>query len=70
MAGLAAAWFAGDNPAGTVMADPASGRGYDGILAADRINGNAGAESTVEAQMTLLEVGQDAVAAPWMHARV
>ncbi len=69
MAGLAAAWFAGDNPAGAVMADPASGRGYDGILAPDRINGNAGAESTVEAQMTLLEAGQDAAAAPWMHAR-
>ncbi len=69
MAGLAAAWFAGDNPAGAVMADPTSGRGYDGILAPDRINGNAGAESTIEAQMTLLEVGQNAVAAPWMHAR-
>ena len=68
MAGLAAAWFAGDNPAGAVMADPATGRGYDGILAPDRINGNAGAESTVEAQMTLLEVGHDPVAAPWMRA--
>ena len=69
LAGLTAAWFSGDNVAGAVMADPASGRGYDGILAPDRINGNAGAESTVEAQMTLLEVGQDAAAAPWMHAR-
>lgn len=68
MAGLAAAWFAGDNPAHAVMADPESGRGYDGILSPDRINGNAGAESTIEAQMTLLEVGRDAVAAPWMRA--
>ena len=68
MAGLAAAWFAGDNPAGAVMADPVTGRGYDGILAPDRVNGNAGAESTIEAQMTLLEVGQDPAAAPWMRA--
>ena len=68
MAGLAAAWFAGDNPAGAVMAD-SLGRGYDGILSPDRVNWNAGAESTIEAQMTLLEVGLDPVAAPWMHAR-
>ena len=69
MAGLAAAWFAGDNPAGAVMADPASGQGYDGILSPERINPNAGAESTIEAQMTLLEVGRIAAAAPWMNAR-
>ena len=68
MAGLAAAWFAGDNPARAVMADPASGRGYDGILSPERINPNAGAESTIEAQMTLLEVGRDAAASPWMRA--
>lgn len=69
LAGLAAAWFAGDNPAGAVMADPETGRGYDGILSPDAINGNAGAESTIEAQLTLLEVGLDPVAAPWMRAR-
>ena len=69
LAGLAAAWFAGDNPAGAVMADPETGAGYDGILAPDRLNRNAGAESTVEAQMTLLEVGLDPAAAPWMQAR-
>ena len=68
MAGLAAAWFAGDNPARAVMADPASGRGYDGILSPERINGNAGGESTVEAQMTLLEAGRNPVAAEWMAA--
>ncbi len=69
MAGLAAAWFAGDNVAAAVMADPASGRGYDGILSPEQINGNSGAESTIEAQMTLLEVGLDATAARWMKAR-
>ena len=69
MSGLAAAWFSGDNPAGAVMADPATGAGYDGVLSPTRVNRNAGAESTVEAQMTLLEVGLDPVAAAWMHAR-
>ena len=68
MAGLAAAWFSGDNPAGAVMADR-RGRGYDGILSPEKVNWNAGAESTIEAQMTLLEVGLDPVAAPWMRAR-
>jgi hypothetical protein len=68
LAGLAAAWFAGDNPARAVMADPASGRGYDGILSPERINPNAGAESTIEAQMTLLEVGRVPAAARWMRA--
>ena len=69
LAGLAAAWFAGDNPAGAVIADPETGAGYDGVLSPTRVNRNAGAESTVEAQMTLLEVGLDPAAAPWMRAR-
>ncbi|KQN74536.1 hypothetical protein [Sphingomonas sp. Leaf62] len=41
-------WFAGRNDARQVMLDPATGRGYDGIIAPDRINPNAGAESTIE----------------------
>ena len=69
LAGLAAAWFSGSNPAKAVMADPATGRGYDGVLGPERINPNAGAESTIEAQLTLLEVGQNALAAAWADAR-
>ncbi len=68
MAGLAASWLTGNNAAGAVMADPATGRGYDGILDSTRINPNAGAESTIEAQMTLLEVGRVPEAARWLHA--
>ncbi|MGN7161237.1 hypothetical protein [Sphingomonas sp. SAFR-052] len=41
-------WFTGSNPARRVMLDPATGRGYDGIIAPGRINPNAGAESTIE----------------------
>ena len=68
MAGLAAAWFHGANPAGATMADPATGRGYDGILSPDRTNPNAGAESTIEAQFTLLEVAAHPEAAAWAWA--
>ncbi len=65
MAGLGASWFHGLNPAYATMADPATGRGYDGILSPDQINENAGAESTVEAQMTLLAVSAHPEAAAW-----
>lgn len=48
-----AKWFAGENIAQTVMYDPISGRGYDGILSATQINKNAGAESTIEALLSI-----------------
>ena len=67
-AGLAASWLRGANAAGAVMADPATGRGYDGVLGPDRVNWNAGAESTIEAQTTLLEVGLHPAAARWLGA--
>ena len=51
---LAAAWFAGDNAAGVPMYDPATGRGYDGIVSPTKVNYNAGAESTIEALLSLL----------------
>lgn len=41
-------WFTGTNPARRVMLDPATGRGYDGIIALGKINPNSGAESTIE----------------------
>jgi hypothetical protein len=69
MAGLAASWFSGNNVAGVAMYDGATGRGYDGINSADSVNRNAGAESTIEALMTVLEIEQVSEARPWMHAR-
>ena len=56
MAGLAAAWLLGNNPVGEPMYDPESGRGYDGISAEQGLNKNSGAESTIEALLTLTEV--------------
>lgn len=47
------AWFSGDNAAKRAMYDPVTGRGFDGIIAAGKVNRNAGAESTVEALLAL-----------------
>jgi hypothetical protein len=55
-AGLAAAWFLGRNPASRVMFDVNTGRCYDGINDSTSINLNSGAESTIEAIASLLEV--------------
>jgi hypothetical protein len=41
-------WFLGKNPAGVVMYDQATGRGYDGIGPNAVVNQNSGAESTIE----------------------
>jgi len=69
LAGLAASWFTGDNVTGAALYDPATGRGYDGINGPDDINKNAGAESTIEALFTILEVENHPEAARWMSAR-
>lgn len=51
-----AGWFLGSNPAGAQMYDPGTGRGFDGILSETEINRNAGAESTIEALYSIMEV--------------
>lgn len=70
-AGLAAAWFFGDNPAGVAMYDAETGRGYDGMNGANefRVNRNAGAESTIEALLALLAVADDPVVSRYLKAR-
>ena len=56
IAGLMAAWLLGANEAGINMYDKSTGRGYDGIIGKDSINYNSGAESTIEALLTLQKV--------------
>jgi hypothetical protein len=56
LAGLAASWFFGNNAAGIAMYDSSTGRCFDGILSKSEVNRNSGAESTIEALMTLLEL--------------
>jgi hypothetical protein len=53
LAGIAAAWYFGNNPAEVPMYDPATGRTFDGIEQdappdePQRVNVNSGAESTI-----------------------
>jgi len=46
-------WFSGDNRAGARMYDPTTGRCFDGIDGPTGINKNSGAESSIEALLTL-----------------
>ena len=69
MAGLAASWFTGNNDAGRAMYDEATGRGYDGINGPSTVNVNSGAESTIEALMTVQEVNALPEARAWARAR-
>jgi hypothetical protein len=52
-AGQLASWFFGNNPAKQHMYDPATGRTFDGIGSPATVNLNSGAESTIEALLTL-----------------
>ena len=56
MAGLAASWLFGNNAARQSMYDPSTGRCFDGIRDSTGVNRNSGAESTIEALHTILEV--------------
>ena len=71
LAGLAAGWFYGNNAAGFPMYDPATGRGYDGLLGPSsfRVNQNAGAESTIEALMALQAMNIDPIASRYVLYR-
>jgi hypothetical protein len=53
IAGNIGSWLLGNNPAGIPMYDPETGRTFDGITAPGEINRNSGAESTIEALLTL-----------------
>jgi hypothetical protein len=69
MAGLAAAWLFGNNVSSQPMYDPGTGRCFDGINDSTNVNKNSGAESTIEALLTVLEVEQYPEAAKFLHYR-
>ncbi len=52
-AGLAAAWFYGNNLLNTAMYGEKTGRCYDGINSETKVNRNSGAESTIEALIAI-----------------
>jgi hypothetical protein len=68
MAGLAASWLTGNNVAGHQMYNPRHGYGYDGINDSATVNMNSGAESTIEALMTVLELERHPKPNKWMYA--
>ncbi len=53
-AGEIAAWLLGKNISGKQMYNPKTGVCFDGIISSTEINKNSGAESTIEALLTLL----------------
>ncbi|HEY6952887.1 MAG TPA: hypothetical protein VI758_10800 [Bacteroidota bacterium] len=67
MAGLAASWFFGNNVLNAVMYDSTTGRCFDGITDSTHVNRNSGAESTIEALYTLLELERYPLAQKYLH---
>ena len=72
LGGIAASWFTGNNVAGHPMYDPATGRGWDGIDPPGPERGigvsfNAGAESTIEAVTTMLELAKVPMACEYVN---
>lgn len=53
-----ACWLLGKNVAGIQMYHPESGVCYDGIISPTEVNKNSGAESTIEALLTMQEIEQ------------
>jgi hypothetical protein len=66
MAGLAGSWFFGNNTLHQAMYDPSTGRCFDGIRDSTSINKNSGAESTIEALCTLVEIEKYPVARSYL----
>ncbi len=62
LAGKIASWFFGKNILGKPMYNPKTGVCFDGIENAESINKNSGAESTIEALLSLVSVEQNPIA--------
>lgn len=54
LAGVAGAWFFGNNRAGVPMVEVATGRTFDGLETDGSINPNSGAESTIHGLLSML----------------
>ena len=68
IAGLTASWLTGNNILGVPVYDPETGRCYDGIDNKG-IHLNSGAESTIEALFTLVEIFKVPKAQFWLGSR-
>ena len=54
LAGLAASWYFGNNPAASAVYDPATGVTFDGVSPTGQVNHNSGAESTIHGVLSML----------------
>ncbi len=59
MAGRLAAWFFGKNSANTTIFSKETGRCYDALFTGNQINKNSGAESTIEALLSMQQVSAE-----------
>ena len=59
MAGHIAAWFMGANDGSAQMYSPSTGICYDGLSQGGQVNLNSGAESTIEALLTMQKIETD-----------
>ena len=66
-AGDIACWLLGKNITGNPVYDPQTGRCFDGIEDYNKLNRNSGAESTIEALLTILEVEMNPLARTILH---
>ena len=62
LAGDIATWFFGNNFASQIMYDHITGKGFDGIDSASKINYNSGAESTIEALLSIQAIESNYIA--------
>jgi hypothetical protein len=69
LAGLAASWLFGNNTAEKAMYDSLTGRCYDGIRDSTTLNLNSGAESTIEALYSMVELTAYPQAMAYVHCR-
>ena len=68
LAGLAAGWFFGANPANTATYNPATGATDDGVSADGTLNLNSGAESTIHGLLTMETLDANPDVAAIAHA--
>jgi hypothetical protein len=68
LAGVAAGWFFGQNPAGATMYDPGTGVTNDGVSADGTVNLNSGAESTIHGLLTMQALDANPDVAVIAHA--
>ena len=62
---MAATWYFGNNAAGAVMYDAATGRTFDGISGDGVVNRNSGAESTIHGLLSMLALEDAPDVARW-----